>query len=185
MWCLFAPHRYGVGGSFHVTADPVQRCGGDVYRCAAVAAEASIQVSTGSAGTPPTLTANPQSSQWTSFDQAPSVANPSYTTVAATRLPGGSCNIGGGWQRMPAQGPASSETAEVAIDVSTCSVLTETGTPSASVINQTFAPSTWSSGVTAGSSEPTATSGMATAAYTVYQAQVEFAAQWLDHLGAS
>ena len=165
---LFAPHRYGLAGSFHVTANPVQRCGGVVFR-RAVAAEASTQVSTGNAGTPPNVTANPQNSQWTSFDQAPSLANASYTTVAATPLPGGGCNIGGGWQRMPADGPASSETAEVAIDISTCSVLTETGTPSDSVISQTFAPSTWSSGVTAGSSKPTATSGMATAAYTVYR----------------
>jgi hypothetical protein len=95
--------------------------------------------------------------------------------------------MGGSWQKMPADGPASSETAEVAIDVASCSVLTETGTPSDSVISQTFGPSTFSPGnVTAGASAPaSASSSSATAAYTVYQAEVEFAAQWHDHAGGT
>jgi hypothetical protein len=131
----------------------------------------------------PTTTTEPAlTGQWLSYQPNTMITNPTYNVVSGTAAPQGGCLIPSGGTDT-AGGPNATEVDEIALNLSTCSAVEATGVPPASVITQVFG-NLFNSPNAVGSDPGLAQHDPLTISpdYTVYQAEVEFAAVWQDDI---
>lgn len=133
---MFVPHRYARNGHFNIRVTAGRPACGQALASAHASRSVSLTVRNAQAAHAAAALV-PAQSNWTTYGQTTSLANPTFTVATGQPVAGGGCLMTPPALTLVQGGPRIVREDEQAADPATCSALYEIGTPPIPLVAQT------------------------------------------------